>query len=59
MYSYLTIRAELLTLKQNTTKPTSTKKVLPNTGAEVNMLGVIMADITSALGAIDLKRKHD
>lgn len=34
----------------NTPNPTSTKKVLPNTVAEVNMLGVIMADITSALG---------
>ena len=43
----------------NTPNPTSTKKVLPNTGAEVNMLGVIMADITSALGASGLKRKND
>jgi len=34
----------------NTPNPNSTKKVLPNTVAEVNMLGVIMADITSALG---------
>ena len=43
----------------NNPTPTSTKKVLPNTGAEVNMLGVIMVGSTPALGAIGLKRKHD
>lgn len=37
----------------------ATVKEIPNTGAEVNMLGVIMADITSALGASALKRKND
>lgn len=43
-----------------TPKPqTPAKKVLPNTGADVSMLGIVMAGITSALGAIGLKRKRD
>ena len=43
-----------------TPKPqTPAKKVLPNTGAEASVLGIVMAGITSALGAIGLKRKRD
>ena len=43
-----------------TPKPqTPAKKVLPNTGADVSVLGIVMAGITSALGAIGLKRKRD
>ena len=43
-----------------TPTPTPTpKKVLPKTGADVNVLGIVMAGITSALGAIGLKRKRD
>ena len=43
-----------------TPKPqTPAKKVLPNTGADASVLGIVMAGITSALGAIGLKRKRD
>ena len=43
-----------------TSKPqTPAKKVLPNTGADASVLGIVMAGITSALGAIGLKRKRD
>lgn len=43
-----------------TPKPqTPAKKVLPNTGADASVLGFVMAGITSALGAIGLKRKRD
>ena len=43
-----------------TPKPqTPAKKVLPNTGADASVLGIVMAGITSALGAIVLKRKRD
>lgn len=38
---------------------TPAKKVLPNTGAEVNVLGIVMSGITSVLGTIGLKRKKD
>ena len=38
---------------------TPAKKVLPNTGADASVLGIVMAGITSALGAIGLKRKRD
>ena len=42
-----------------TPKPqTPAKKVLPNTGADASVLGIVMAGITSALGAIGLKRKR-
>ena len=43
-----------------TPKPqTPAKKVLPNTGADASVLGIVMAGITSALGAIGFKRKRD
>lgn len=43
-----------------TPKPqTPAKKVLPNTGADASVLGIVMAGITSALGVIGLKRKRD
>lgn len=43
-----------------TPKPqTPAKKVLPNTGADASVLGIVIAGITSALGAIGLKRKRD
>lgn len=43
-----------------TPKPqTPAKKVLPNTGADASVLGIVMAGITFALGAIGLKRKRD
>ena len=46
--------------KTPTPKPqTPAKKVLPNTGADASVLGIVMAGITSALGAIGLKRKRD
>ena len=38
---------------------TPAKKVLPNTGADANVLGIVMAGITTALGAIGIKRKKD